>query len=71
MGSAVTPTSAAQIKWAQEGRKCPRVPTVQVMCVGQVAADNEAPSPWQGTHKFGDNSEAKNVYFEKSICHSP
>lgn len=34
MGSMVTPTSAAQIKWAQEGRNCPRVPTVQVMCVG-------------------------------------
>lgn len=71
MGNAVTPTSAAQIKWAQEGRKCPRVPSVQVMCVGQVASVNEAPSPWQGTHKFGDNSEAKNVYFKKSSRHSP
>lgn len=26
MGSAVTPTSAAQIKWAQEGCKCPEGP---------------------------------------------
>lgn len=45
-GSAGTPTSAAQIKWAQEsavpeGPHCPGD-------AGQVAADNEAPAPGRG-----------------------